>query len=102
MVEASLNPVAEKLAVYYRRNGYMRTQKADRIARDGWKKYKKGDEIRLVANTKRELRAIRRLLKEAGFKPGRSFPKANQYRQPVYGRREVARFLEFIGEKPQA
>jgi len=50
----------------------------------------------LVASTVEELRLVRRLLREAGFKPGRPFRKGRQYRQPVYGRQAVARFLEAV------
>lgn len=91
--------VAKQLAFFFRRNGYVRYQNAERLAAEG-QRYKKGDEVRLVATSLAELRAIRRLLRQAGFKPGRPFRKAKQYRQPVYGRSVVARFLAFIGELP--
>jgi hypothetical protein len=58
--------------------------------------YKKGDEVRLVAGSTTELATIRRLLDEAGFKPGRPFVKGRQFRQPLYGRAEVARFLSLV------
>jgi len=87
---------ARALAWYYRRNGYVRRQDTDRIANEGPQQYKKGDEVRLVASTVEELRLVRRLLREAGFKPGRPFRKGRQYRQPVYGRQAVARFLEAV------
>jgi hypothetical protein len=35
-------------------------------------------------------RTIRRLLREAGFKPSRPFAKAQQWAQPLYGREAVA------------
>jgi len=88
--------VARWLAWYFRRNGYLRWQKEDRVANEGWQRYKKGDEVRLVANTKEELRLVRGLLREGGFKPGRPFRKGLQYRQPVYGRLAVARFLKVV------
>ena len=43
-----------------------------------------------------ELQALRRALRQVGFKPGRPFRKARQYRQPVYGREAVERFLRMI------
>jgi len=49
-----------------------------------------------VAGSNSELRLIRQLLKECGFRPGRPFMKGRQYRVPIYGRREVARFLEMV------
>jgi hypothetical protein len=50
----------------------------------------------LVADTKKELEEIRRLLRAAGFKPGKPFTKSNQWRQPVYGRTELVRFLKMV------
>ena len=64
-------------------------------------KYKKGEEIRLVANTASERAHILRLLKLANFKAGRPFRKnqqSNQFCVPVYGREQVARFLQMVNE----
>jgi len=88
--------VAEHLAELYRRNGYVRRQNAERLARDGAQHYKKGDEVRLTARSLGELATIRRLLRQAGFKPGRPFRHAHQLRQPIYGRQEVERFLTLV------
>lgn len=85
------------LAQIFQRNGYVRLQDARRAEQDGPQQYKKGDEVRLVANTLEELALIRRLLVEAGFRPGRPFAHGRQYRQPLYGREAVNRFLELIG-----
>jgi hypothetical protein len=93
---------ARALAWYYRRNGYVRRQDAGRLASEGPQQYKKGEEVRLVARTAAELRVVRRLLREAGFKPGRPFLKGRQYRQPVYGREAVARFLEVVESERDA
>ncbi len=84
------------LTGFFRRNGYTRWQDSRRRQREGYWAYKKGDEVRLVAESLRELALIRRLLRRAGFRPGRSFRKGRQYRQPVYGRQAVARFLDLI------
>jgi hypothetical protein len=84
------------LAGFFRRNGYVRWQDARRQRREGYWAYKKGDEVRLVAESLRELALIRRLLRRAGFRPGRPFRKGRQYRQPLYGRPAVARFLALI------
>ena len=98
MAEDSPPPeVVAELARLFHRNGYVRWLNPDRRAAEG-AFYKKGDEVRLVANSAGELRTIRRLLRAAGFTPGRSFRKARQWRQPVYGRAVVARFLTLIGE----
>jgi hypothetical protein len=90
-------PERLQLADFFRRNGYVRRQDPERTEQDGWEYYKKGDEVRLVADNEEELKQIRRLLKAAGFIPGRPFVKGRQYRQPIYGRAEVARFLELVG-----
>jgi len=89
---------ARKLAKFFHRNGYVRWQDADRLGEEGHQAYKKGDEVRLVADSRKELAEIRRLLKNAGFKPGRPFPKGRQFRQPLYGRDAVDRFLELVRE----
>jgi hypothetical protein len=66
-------------------------------------KYKKGEEIRLIANDSEERVRIMRLLKLAGFKPGRPFRKSPQRKRtqfciPVYGHEQVARFLRMVEE----
>jgi hypothetical protein len=93
-------PTAEliRLRELFRRNGYVRMQDPDRVETGG-REYKKGDEVRLVADSRSELAEIRRLLKAAGFKLGRPFAKANQFRQPLYGRDQVARFVALMRRK---
>lgn len=93
---------ADRLRWFFLRNGYVRRVNAERRDALGTQVYKKGDEVRLVADSRAELAIIRRVLRTAGFKPGRPFRKAQQYRQPIYGRAEVARFLELIGETEDA
>jgi hypothetical protein len=90
--------VVRQLAASFRRNGYMRLPNAERRV-DEPHEYKKGYEIRLVADSLVELRTIRRLLRAAGFKPPAAFAKARQWRQPIYGREAVGRFLDLIGKK---
>ncbi|MFQ5748741.1 MAG: hypothetical protein ACE5H3_04700 [Planctomycetota bacterium] len=90
---------ARKLAKFFHRNGYVRWQDSSRLGEEGHHVYKKGDEVRLVADSRRELAEIRRLLKDAGFKPGRPFPKGRQFRQPLYGRDAVGRFLELVNDR---
>ena len=93
--------VVAGLSALFERNGYVRLPNLDRRAATP-REYKKGYEVRLVAGSVAELRAVRRLLRAAGFVPGRPFAKARQWRQPVYGRRPVARFLALIGRPPDA
>jgi hypothetical protein len=93
------SPKKELTALFWR-NGYVRWQDASRAVDSNV--YKKGDEVRLVADTKQELAHIRKLLKDAGFEPGRPFAKGNQYRQTIYKKDAVARFLEMVGAEPTA
>ena len=51
-----------------------------------------------MANSASELEAMRRLLRQAGYKAGRPFTKARQFRLPLYGRAQVARFLPMVAE----
>ena len=90
--------VVQRLAKFFHRNGYVRQLDAVRRVNDG-KLYKKGAEVRLVASSAKELSEIRRLLRGAGFKVARPFAKAKQWRQPVYGVQQVARFLELVGKR---
>ncbi len=90
--------VLAQLRYFYKRNGYARFLKTDRVEKEGFQQYKKGDEIRLVARSTVELVLIRRLLSEADFQIGRPFAKGRQWRQPIYGRPQVARFLELMGD----
>ena len=92
--------VVARLTLLFRRNGYVRWQDEERLTGEGGQVYKKGNEVRLVADSAKELAEVRRLLVAAGFKPGRPFVKGRQYRQPVYGKLAVARFLELVGEAP--
>ncbi|MCW5776906.1 MAG: hypothetical protein KIS87_10745 [Phycisphaeraceae bacterium] len=91
--------VAEQLAAFYRRNGYVRRQNAKRLNKEGYMGYKKGDEIRLVVATKAELATVKKLLKAAGVRHGKPFAKAQQIAVPIYGRDQVARFLKLIGSR---
>lgn len=84
-----------RLIELFGRNGYIFWQDPDRLESEG-RAYKKGDEVRMAAATKTELAEIRRLLKLAGFKIGRPFTKGKQFRQPIYGREQVARFAKLV------
>jgi hypothetical protein len=88
--------VVRRLAAFFQRNGYVRKQNRRRLQVEGYRRYKKGTELRLVAASRFELWLIQRLLRQAGFKPGRAFMKGRQFRQPVYGRDAVKRFLGLV------
>jgi hypothetical protein len=87
----------KELRERFRANGYVRRQNAARVKKEGFRGYHKGDEVRLVADSKADLNAIRRHLRALGFEPGNAFQKGNQFRQPLYGREVVARFLRLMG-----
>jgi hypothetical protein len=89
--------VAEQLSALFQRNGYVRRQNSERLAEEGHRRYKKGDEVRLIASSEAELQEIRQLLLAAGLRPGRPYAQKKQIRQPVYGRDQVSRFLQLIG-----
>lgn len=88
--------VAKQLAEFFHRNGYVRQVNIERRVELTAQVYKKGDEVRLVANSLDELAVIQQLLSAAKFKFGNAFQKRQQYRQPIYGRAEVARFLSMV------
>jgi hypothetical protein len=88
--------VINELATLFRRNGYVRPPLKKRKKDDSPGVFRRGFEFRLTASTKEELRHIRQLLKQAHFKPASAFIKSNQYRQPVYGRESLERFLRLI------
>jgi hypothetical protein len=92
---------ARTLTSLFRRNGCVRRQNTARCEAEGWTKYKKGDEIRLIANTNAERDRVMRLLKRADFKAGRPFLKHRRPGSscvPIYGREQVARFLTMVAE----
>lgn len=89
----------DRLRFFFYRNGYVRWPVPDRLEDEPPEKYKKGAEVRLVAETHGELREIRDLLREAGFRVANHFPKGNQFRQPIYGYRQVARFLSLMDDE---
>lgn len=76
---------------YYQRNGYKRIANEDRRLVLG-KKYKKGWEVRLVADDETQLAQIRALLEIVSFKVRKPFQKHKQLVQPVYGKRAVEWF----------
>ncbi len=96
IMRTKLGRVMEELACFYSRNGCVRRQNRDRLSQEGYVAYKKGDELRLAASNSEELARLRRLLTQAGFRPGRPFAKGRQQIQPVYGREAVRRFLELM------
>jgi hypothetical protein len=54
-------------------------------------------EAHVVAATRTVPRDTQRLPRSPGFNPGRPFAKGTGWRQLIYGRKEVARFLDPVG-----
>lgn len=86
---------AKELARFFKKGGCVRFQNEARL-REGSQSYKKGDEVRIMADSQEDLHSIRALLMDAGFVPGRPFIKGRRFCQPVYGREAVTRFLVLI------
>lgn len=97
----TMRQAKRQLTALFERNGYVRWQNPDRIAEVGSQVYKKGDEVRLVAESDAELAHIQQLLEVRGFVSGRPFVKGKyQYCVPIYGREQVTRFLAVVGVSP--
>jgi hypothetical protein len=94
--------VLNRLAAYFDRNGYVRRRMIESQSSGGGRSARCADELRLTAQSDQELQLIRRLLQQAGFKPGRAFAKKRQFRIPVYGRRAVERFLALVDRQENA
>ena len=73
----------------FARGGYVRSADLDKRAIRGSSAYKKGYEVRFVLENATELKAVRRLLRAAGFRPAKPFTKHSKIVQPVYGRAAV-------------
>lgn len=86
------------LAHFFERNGYVRTPNEERSQQLGYQKYKKGWEVRLIAETESELDQIRQALERFDFRLGKPWEKGNQIVQPIYGKQQYERFLALIGE----
>ncbi len=85
------------LAAVYARGGYARFQNPDRHANEGSQRYKKGDEVWLMAASDEELASLQSLLDATGFKAGKPFAKGSRICLPIYGREQVSRFKEIVG-----
>lgn len=88
---------ARQLAAWFDAHGWVQSppKKPKGKAADS----RHGYEVRLTASP-REVPGLVRMLKQAGFKPGKPHAKGNRLRVPLYGREQVARFKAMI--KPYA
>lgn len=89
---------AALLKQIFDRNGYYRIPDED-LRQEKKAAYKKGYEIRFVAQNYKEYLEIRKLLKALGFLPGKAFLKGAQRVIPVYGKDNYFAFRELMKEK---
>ncbi|OHB76189.1 MAG: hypothetical protein A2W31_05805 [Planctomycetes bacterium RBG_16_64_10] len=86
-------PPARELKSFFERSGYVRLADLDRRKELTSRRYKKGYEVRIMVWNQDDLRRLRDLLRQVGFKAGRPFRKVNRWAQPVYGKVAVEWFL---------
>lgn len=82
----------------FRKNGYVRAPKSDRLT-EAHGAYKKGWEVRFPVRSTSEAEALRDSLREAGLEAGKEFAKTKtRWIVPVYGRKQVQRLLDWAQE----
>jgi len=74
---------------------YMRRPNPERY-QEGWRRYKKGWEVRLSIKSLDDVEIVRGLLVDIGFKPGRPFRKHTRWVLPLYGKNTVERFSSLV------
>lgn len=92
------NSIEDQLVKYFNSNGYFRIPD-ENLRKIKGQDYKKGYEVRLVANDEKELSNINFLLIKAGFKVGKSFQKNNKFVQPIYGKDAVEKFQSLLSKQ---
>ncbi len=83
---------ARKLSELLGGNGYVRFQNIDRKAEG--QAYKKGWEVRLIAEDESDAQRIETLARSLDFRPGRKFLKGRKYVVPIYGWQAVEAFFK--------
>jgi len=81
-----------KLREHFERNGYVRSPRDPDDSNSH-----RGYELRFSALDEAERDRIVRLLRRAGFEPGKPFTKGPAWRIPMYGRQQVAELLLRMG-----
>jgi hypothetical protein len=85
-----------RLGRFFNRNAYCREPDACRQL-EGYRKYKKGWEVRLVLRDEDEVAIVCSLLWRVGLSPGKPFRKSRRWVVPVYGE-EAVRLIRKWGE----
>ena len=100
---ASLRSAQRRLGRFFNRNAYCREPDAQRLA-EGYTKYKKGWEVRLILKDGDEVAIVCSLLRKVGLAPGKSFRKGNRWAVPIYGEEAVSSLRkwgeEFAASQP--
>jgi len=91
--QSSTSAAAAALLGWFERTAYVRCCDPERRVRER-ASYKKGFEVRLVLESKEDVRIVRRLLRAVGLRPGKTFGKHSRIVQPVYGEPAVRWFLD--------
>ena len=88
---------ARRLSAWFEAHGWVQSppKKPVRNKKKREAQSRRGYEVRLTASRK-EAPGLVRLLKRAGFDPGKPYPKGNRLRVPLYGKEQVARFLAMV------
>ncbi len=81
----------------YARSGWIQSPPDPKMRRKKKAKYRRGYEARLSVPPA-DLARVLRSLKALGFSPGSHYEKANCIRIPIYGKEQVARFVELVGK----
>ncbi len=97
MITPSIREARRFLRLIFRKNGYLRLPNPARRGSDS-QNYKKGYEVRLVLDTKKELQDTRRVLQQSGFQTSSVFTKGRKFVQPIYGKSAVEAFCKLVRE----
>lgn len=93
---ARLDPAQRRAVDFFHNGACVRTPNEDRLD-EGYRRYKKGWEVRFSVHSRSEATELRRVLVAAGLRSGRSYRKhQTTWIVPMYGRDQVTRFLGWV------
>ncbi len=84
-----------ELVRYFLRDGYVRSPVIARLS-EGPRQYKKGHEVRIVADSNLELAQIGELIESVGLPKGKPFMKHSKLIQPMYGKEAAKSILTWL------
>jgi len=101
-VSTSRRSDQRRLGRFFNRNSYCREPDASRL-KEGYAKYKKGWEVRLILKDEDEVALVCRLLWKVDLMPGKAFSKSKRWAVPIYGEEAVLHLrswgAELLAEK---